>query len=87
MLQNAKPVGRRSSSELQEFDVGTADEPFILTDAQKTWRSYGVWDLKWFQEHLGDRHQLLKWLGPVFTRASVEPKGIFSVTFRADMFG
>ena len=34
MLQNAKPVGRRCSSELQDFDVGTADEPFILTDAE-----------------------------------------------------
>eukprot|EP00438_Fugacium_kawagutii_P005127 Skav215190 [mRNA] locus=scaffold3330:106438:108946:- [translate_table: standard] len=34
LLENARSVARRSSSELTNFDVGTAEEPLILTDAQ-----------------------------------------------------
>lgn len=36
LLENARSVARRSSSELTNFDVGTAEEPLILTDAQMT---------------------------------------------------
>lgn len=68
LLENARSVARRSSSELTNFDVGTAEEPFIITDAQREWRARGVWNLQWFKDHLGDKRQLLKWLGPVFTR-------------------
>lgn len=32
LLENARSVARRKSSELTNFDVGTADEPFIITD-------------------------------------------------------
>lgn len=35
-MENARSVARRSSSELTNFDVGTAEEPLILTDAQMT---------------------------------------------------
>ena len=34
LLENARSVARRSSSELTNFDVGTAEEPFIITDAE-----------------------------------------------------
>eukprot|EP00435_Cladocopium_sp_Y103_P074988 s114_g52.t2 len=68
LLENARSVARRSSSELTNFDVGTAEEPFIITDVQREWRARGVWNLQWFKDHLGDKRQLLKWLGPVFTR-------------------
>lgn len=34
LLENARSVARRSSSELSNFDVGTAEEPFIITDAE-----------------------------------------------------
>ncbi|CAK9105380.1 unnamed protein product, partial [Durusdinium trenchii] len=68
LLENARSVARRKSSELTNFDVGTADEPFIITDVQRGWQANGLWDLKWFEDHLGDKRQLLKWLGPVFTR-------------------
>lgn len=33
LLDKARSVARRSSHDLKNFDVGTADEPFIITDA------------------------------------------------------
>ena len=37
-------------------------------DVQREWRAHGLWNLQWFKDHLGQKRQLLKWLGPVFTR-------------------
>jgi len=68
LLDKARSVARRSSHDLKNFDVGTADEPFIITDVQREWRAHGLWNLQWFKDHLGQKRQLLKWLGPVFTR-------------------
>eukprot|EP00434_Breviolum_minutum_P034767 symbB.v1.2.030778.t1/scaffold3506.1/size55141/1 len=68
LLEKARSVARRSSHDLKNFDVGTADEPFIITDVQREWRAHGLWNLQWFKDHLGQKRQLLKWLGPVFTR-------------------
>ena len=68
LLQSARSLVRRRCSELDCFDVGTSEEPFILVDMQEGWPAQDMWDLSWLKEKLGHTRQLVKWLGPIFTR-------------------
>ncbi|CAE7657104.1 FPR1 [Symbiodinium pilosum] len=68
MLQSARSVARRRCSEMDRFDVGTAEEPFIVVDMQEDWPARDTWDLSWLTAKLGHTRQLVKWLGPIFTR-------------------
>ena len=68
LLESARTLARRRSSEFDCFDVGTAEEPFILVDMQEGWPAQDTWDLAWLAAKLGHTRQLVKWLGPIFTR-------------------
>ncbi|CAE7567655.1 FPR1 [Symbiodinium sp. CCMP2456] len=68
LLESARSIARRSSTEFDCFDVGKASEPFIVVDMQEGWPAQDTWDLSWLAEKLGHTRQLVKWLGPIFTR-------------------
>mmetsp|Transcript_35076 Transcript_35076/g.80776 ORF Transcript_35076/g.80776 Transcript_35076/m.80776 type:complete len:564 (-) Transcript_35076:26-1717(-) len=68
LVETARSVGRRSCSEMDALDVGLVEEPFIITDMQEGWPAEQTWDLDWFKSKLGQTRQLVKWLGPIFTR-------------------
>ncbi|CAE7424094.1 FPR1 [Symbiodinium sp. CCMP2592] len=68
LLESARSIARRSSTEFDNFDVGKASEPFIVVDMQEGWPAQDTWDLSWLASKLGRTRQLVKWLGPIFTR-------------------
>ena len=68
LLESARSIARRSSTEFDNFDVGKASEPFIVVDMQEGWPAQDTWDLSWLASKLGHTRQLVKWLGPIFTR-------------------
>lgn len=68
LLESARSIARRTSTEFDCFDVGKASEPFIVVDMQEGWPAQDTWDLSWLAGKLGHTRQLVKWLGPIFTR-------------------
>jgi len=66
LIARARPIPRKN-----RWDVGGWDLPdggaVIVGGVQDTWKAKGEWDLGWFQKHLGERRQLVKWQGPIFT--------------------
>eukprot|EP00930_Biecheleria_cincta_P003399 TRINITY_DN104331_c0_g1_i1.p1 TRINITY_DN104331_c0_g1~~TRINITY_DN104331_c0_g1_i1.p1 ORF type:complete len:609 (+),score=80.29 TRINITY_DN104331_c0_g1_i1:47-1873(+) len=68
LIATAREVPRRAFADLKQSDVMRAAGPFIVTGMQNGWKAKNDWDLNWFKKHLGDKRQLVKWLGPVFTQ-------------------
>lgn len=58
---------RRRRAEVTGWDLSKGS-PVIVVDAQDGWKAAEMWDLQWFRRELGEQRQLLKWIGPIFTR-------------------
>jgi len=69
VLERALPVPRRTRQEIAVDGWSLAsDGAVVIGGMQDGWKAKDLWDLEWFRKELGTSRQLVKWIGPVFTR-------------------
>lgn len=68
-LPRAQQIPRKHWRDIRGWDLSTAASTgMVLSGVQDGWRAKAEWDLDWFRQEYGQERQLIKWLGPIYTK-------------------
>lgn len=68
-LPRSRQIPKKHWRDVQGWDLSSeASSGMVLTGVQDGWRAKVEWDLDWFCREYGDERQLIKWLGPIYTK-------------------
>lgn len=68
-LARAQQIPRKHWRDIRGWDLSAAASTgMVLSGVQDGWRAKTEWNLDWFRQEYGDERQLIKWLGPIYTK-------------------